>query len=190
MLSWFSFFGLLEKSNRFRFSAAAQVAGERFCVRNSGATVVVEGVGEHGCEYMTGGRVLILGYAGRNFAAGMSGGVAYVIDPDEILETRCNPEMVDLETPDADDLVSLRFLIEKHVAVTGSKRGTRLLANWEDTQRHIVKVMPREYKRVLMVEAKAKAEQREPDFAELVGTTVIRQAGNSGADDVVVRNNG
>lgn len=166
------------------------VAGERFCVRNSGATVVVEGVGEHGCEYMTGGRVLILGNAGRNFAAGMSGGVAYVLDPEGILETRCNPEMVDLETPDADDLVSLRLLIEKHVAVTGSKRGTRLLANWEDTQRHIVKVMPREYKRVLMVEAKAKAEQREPDFAELVGTTVIRQAGNSGPDDVVVRNNG
>ena len=139
---------------------------------------------------MTGGRVLILGNAGRNFAAGMSGGVAYVLDPKGMLKTRCNSEMVDLETLNADDLVFLRLLIEKHVAITGSKRGTHVLANWADTQRHIVKVMPREYKRVLMVEAKAKAEQREPDFTELVGTTIIRQAANSGADDVVVKNNG
>src|SRR5262249_25482012 len=96
------------------------VVGERFCVRNSGATAVVEGVGDHGCEYMTGGRAVILGRTGRNFGAGMSGGVAFVFDEDGTFDRRVNREMVDLDVLDADDLEWLRDIIIKHVAETGS----------------------------------------------------------------------
>ena len=107
------------------------VAGERFCVRNSGVNVVVEGVGDHGCEYMTGGRVVVLGRTGRNFAAGMSGGVAYVLDVDGDFARRCNKEMVDLETlVDAGEIDLVQNLIMKHVAVTGSAYAERLLADW------------------------------------------------------------
>ncbi|MBI3048358.1 MAG: glutamate synthase large subunit [Acidobacteria bacterium] len=131
------------------------VAGERFCVRNSGATVVVEGVGDHGCEYMTGGRTLILGRTGRNFAAGMSGGIAYVLDVDGRFERRCNLEMVDLEPlVDADDLLFAHVALMKHVTYTGSRYAARLLDQWPMLQRRIVKVMPREYKRALAAEAK------------------------------------
>jgi glutamate synthase (ferredoxin) len=144
-------------------------AGERFAVRNSGATAVVEGVGDHGCEYMTGGTVVVLGPTGRNFAAGMSGGSAYVLDPDGDFQTRCNTDMVDLEAPDAEDVALVRSLVARHVETTGSALGTRLLHAWTSVERQIVKVMPRDYKRVRLAEAKARAEQREPAFAELVG---------------------
>jgi glutamate synthase (ferredoxin) len=140
------------------------VAGERFCVRNSGANVVVEGVGDHGCEYMTGGRALILGRTGRNFAAGMSGGIAYVLDSDGRFKRRCNPEMVDLEhLEEADDISFVHVMLMKHVTYTGSRYAARLLEDWPLLQRRIVKVMPREYKRALAVEAKRRAAQAVAD---------------------------
>ncbi|MCG6926376.1 MAG: glutamate synthase large subunit [Acidobacteria bacterium] len=123
-------------------------AGERFCVRNSGAHVVVEGVGDHGCEYMTGGRAVVLGPIGRNFAAGMSGGVAYVWDEDERARPRVNTGMVDLEDmAEPDDVLELRALVEEHARATGSERARRILATWEVQLRKFVKVMPRDYKR-------------------------------------------
>src|ERR1700728_493592 len=130
------------------------VAGERFAVRNSGATAVVEGVGDHGCEYMTNGLVLVLGSCGRNFAAGMSGGVAYVFDPSgEFVRVRCNPAGIDLEPIFArEDILLLERLITRHVEYTGSPLGVRILENWADSLRNFVKVFPHEYKRVLGVE--------------------------------------
>jgi glutamate synthase (ferredoxin) len=125
------------------------VVGERFAVRNSGATAVVEGVGDHGCEYMTGGRVLVLGRTGRNFAAGMSGGVAYVLDEDGDFAQRCNREMVLLEGIDDEDEHFLRELLERHMATTGSAVAARLLAHWSDTVARLVRVMPTEYKKAL-----------------------------------------
>ena len=127
------------------------VAGERFCVRNSGAHTVVEGVGDHGCEYMTGGRVVILGPVGRNFAAGMSGGIAYVLDPLERFPELCNPGMVDLERIESDeDEREVRELIEAHYRHTRSRTAQGVLDKWETTLPHFVKVMPRDYKRALM----------------------------------------
>ena len=147
------------------------VAGERFAVRNSGVNAVVEGVGDHGCEYMTGGRVVILGRTGRNFAAGMSGGIAYVLDPTGTFAQRCNPGMVDLETLDDEDAELVQRLIRRHVDHTASANGQAVLDGWDTTRPAFVKVMPRDYKRVLMAEAKARAESREPGFADrLVGT--------------------
>ncbi|MEZ7513660.1 glutamate synthase large subunit [Flavobacterium frigidarium] len=123
------------------------IAGERFCVRNSGATAVVEGIGDHGCEYMTGGTVAILGRTGRNFAAGMSGGVAYVFDEQKQFENGlCNMEMVALEILEEDDLIKLRRLIKNHSMYTNSPLAKRLLEDWENQQKHFVKVMPRDYK--------------------------------------------
>jgi len=140
----------------------AGLAGERFCVRNSGARVVVEGVGDHACEYMTGGRVLVLGSTGRNFAAGMSGGIAYVLDMDGTFERRCNGKMVDLEElVDAEDVDFVQVALMKHVTNTGSRYTASLLERWGELQQHVVKVMPREYKRALADEAKRKAEERE-----------------------------
>jgi glutamate synthase (ferredoxin) len=137
------------------------VAGERFCVRNSGATVVVEGVGDHGCEYMTGGRVVVLGRTGRNFAAGMSGGAAYVLDADGSFDRRCNHEMVDLEPlVEADDIDFVQVAILKHVTFTGSRHAERVLAEWAVNRSRFVKVMPREYKRVLAEEARRQAAER------------------------------
>ncbi|MGA1675933.1 MAG: hypothetical protein ACO377_05840, partial [Pseudomonadales bacterium] len=131
-------------------------AAERFCVRNSGATAVVEGVGDHGCEYMTGGRVVVLGPTGRNFAAGMSGGVAYVWDPANEFPARCNLEMVALETLDeASEMDELRELIERHVRYTESAVGRRVLDDWQSAVRHFVKVMPTDYKRVLLARRQA-----------------------------------
>jgi glutamate synthase (NADPH/NADH) large chain len=124
-------------------------AGERFAVRNSGATCVVEGVGDHGCEYMTGGTVVVLGTTGRNFAAGMSGGVAYVYDQDGLFVRRCNPEMVELETVDGEDLELVHALVEEHARRTGSAKAKRLLDSWETEMRKLVKVLPSEYRRVL-----------------------------------------
>jgi glutamate synthase (ferredoxin) len=135
------------------------IAGERFCVRNSGATVVVEGVGDHGCEYMTGGRVIVLGRTGRNFAAGMSGGIAYVLDADGGFAKRCNREMVDLETlVDVDEISLLQDLVMTHARLTGSAHVDGLLKDWAGLQRRMVKVMPREYKRVLAEQAKRERE--------------------------------
>ncbi len=148
------------------------VAGERFAVRNSGVHAVVEGIGDHGCEYMTGGRVVVLGHSGRNFAAGMSGGIAYVLDVDGDFKQRCNLGMVDLGPLDAAAEVELvRGLIRRHVEVTGSTYARDILADWIDVQPRFVRVMPRDYKRVLAAEAHARTEGREPTFAELVGTT-------------------
>ena len=136
------------------------VAGERFCVRNSGALAVVEGLGDHGCEYMTGGRVVCLGETGINFAAGMSGGVAYIYDPMEQFPARCNPEMVSLETvpPRSEDAAELRGLIEKHAERTGSTVAAEVLDNWSTTLGQFVKVMPTDYKRVLLERKQAEKE--------------------------------
>ena len=110
---------------------------------------MVEGIGDHGCEYMTGGRVVVLGRTGRNFAAGMSGGVAYVLNPTHAFERRCNPDMVDLEPLDEKDVAIVRGLIERHVQLTGSRLGARLLSEWDQVSRQFTKVMPRDYKRAL-----------------------------------------
>ncbi|HNO64763.1 MAG TPA: hypothetical protein PKK39_00310, partial [Tepidiformaceae bacterium] len=127
------------------------VAGERFMVRNSGAMGVVEGTGDHGCEYMTGGRAVILGPTGRNFGAGMSGGIAYVFDEDATFSSRCNMEMIGLEPLVEDEDVALvRGLIERHLEYTGSSVAARILEGWQDMTRKFVKVMPREYRRVLL----------------------------------------
>ncbi|HEU4646071.1 MAG TPA: glutamate synthase subunit alpha, partial [Burkholderiales bacterium] len=141
-------------------------AGERFGVRNSGAVAVVEGVGDHGCEYMTGGTVAVLGSTGRNFAAGMSGGIAYVLDLDGDFAQRCNPAMVDLEPVLAEveqqakgghelwhlgqtDEANLRRLIEAHLKCTGSKRAQQVLEKWTEYRARFVKVFPKEYRRAL-----------------------------------------
>jgi len=146
------------------------VAGERFAVRNSGAHAVVEGVGDHGCEYMTGGRVVVLGSTGRNFAAGMSGGIAYVLDIVGDFRRRCNTEMVDLEpVAGTEDEAEVRRLIERHAQFTGSDLARGVLAAWPELLPKFVKIFPRDYRRVLEATAKARAEGREPDWSELVG---------------------
>ena len=136
------------------------MAGERFAVRNSGATAVVEGVGDHGCEYMTNGVVVVLGSAGRNFAAGMSGGIAYVLDVNgDFAEKRCNHGSVDLEPViEAQDLELLRGLITRHAELTGSKQATKMLQTWEELWGRFFKVFPHEYKRVLGVSRATQAE--------------------------------
>jgi len=125
------------------------IVGERFAVRNSGAHAVVEGVGDHGCEYMTGGVVAVIGPTGRNFAAGMSGGIAYVLDEDGTFEIRCNRELVGLEPVAGGDAETLRALVEEHGRRTGSPVAARLLAAWEATLERFVKVIPHDYKRAL-----------------------------------------
>jgi glutamate synthase domain-containing protein 3 len=142
------------------------LAGERFAVRNSGALAVVEGVGDHGCEYMTGGRVVVLGPTGRNFAAGMSGGIAYVYDRDRRFEGRCNLELVELEPLTAEDVVEVQELIKEHVARTASLVGRNLLATWDrGVRERFVKVMPRDYKRVLLAAREAALEASPHDAA-------------------------
>ncbi|MDA9050645.1 glutamate synthase-related protein, partial [Pseudomonadales bacterium] len=127
------------------------IAAERFCVRNSGANAVVEGIGDHGCEYMTGGRVVVLGRTGRNFGAGMSGGIAYILDRDRDFERQCNMETIGLEQlEDAADILELRRLVERHLQYTGSKVASALLDDWDASLALFVKVMPIDYKRVLM----------------------------------------
>ena len=126
------------------------MAGERFAVRNSGATAVVEGIGDHGCEYMTGGTVVVLGKTGRNFAAGMSGGIAYVYDPNKTFDaTKCNMEMVEFETLELDDISKLRRLIKNHSLFTNSPLAKRILEDWNNQQNNFVKVMPTDYKKAL-----------------------------------------
>jgi glutamate synthase (ferredoxin) len=142
------------------------LAGERFCVRNSGAEAVVEGVGDHGCEYMTGGKAVILGRTGRNFAAGMSGGIAYVLDEAGDFATRCNTEMVGLERVDTpEDAQELREIIQRHADYTGSDKAKALLADWQNALPKFVKVMPRDYKRVLQHIQKAIADGLSNDEA-------------------------
>ena len=141
------------------------VVGERFCVRNSGATAVVEGVGDHGCEYMTGGRVVVLGPTGRNFGAGMSGGLAFVWDPDDTFNTRLNGEMVDLDPLDEDDKAWLRETIRIHHRETGSAVAERLLDRWHENVREFVKVFPKDFKRVLDAMALAEEQGRDVDEA-------------------------
>jgi glutamate synthase domain-containing protein 3 len=133
------------------------MAGERFAVRNSGAEAVVEGLGDHGCEYMTGGRVVVLGPTGRNFAAGMSGGIAYVYDSDHRFAGRCNTELVELEPLEAADDEELRALIAEHAQRTGSLVARNILAQWERARERFVKVMPRDYKNALRQQAEAAA---------------------------------
>jgi len=126
------------------------IAGERFAVRNSGATAVVEGVGDHCCEYMTGGKVVVLGKTGRNFAAGMSGGIAYVYDPEnKFVNGLCNTETIEFETIEKEDANDLKAMIKKHVKYTDSQRGVQLLTEWETSLNQFVRVMPTEYKRAL-----------------------------------------
>ncbi len=125
-------------------------AGERFCVRNSGARAVVESVGDHGCEYMTGGVVVVLGTTGRNFGAGMSGGIAFVNDAEDDFAVRFNPGMADLELVTApEDIATLRGMIEDHLSYTDSVPAQRILENWEETLPKFKKIMPRDYRRVL-----------------------------------------
>jgi glutamate synthase (NADPH/NADH) large chain len=138
------------------------VVGERFCVRNSGATAVVEGVGDHGCEYMTGGRVVVLGPTGRNFAAGMSGGVAYLLD---LRTERVNREMVAIEALTAQDTEFLKEIVEKHFAETGSPAAKQLLADWDAALARFSKIMPTDYKRVLEAAEAARIEGRDIDEA-------------------------
>ena len=125
------------------------VAGERFCVRNSGVNTVVESVGDHACEYMTGGKVVVLGPTGRNFAAGMSGGVAYVLDESGDFATRCNTQMVALEALEGEEIDDLRELIQRHADYTQSQKAALVLANWSEMLPKFVKVMPKDYKRML-----------------------------------------
>jgi len=134
------------------------VAGERFCVRNSGARAVVEGLGDHGCEYMTGGRVLVLGTAGRNFAAGMSGGIAWVLDEGGAFEKSCNREMVGLsKLSDPAEVAEVRQLVERHAELTGSERARGLLADWDRTVSQLVRVVPHDYRRVLEAQQRMRA---------------------------------
>ncbi len=138
------------------------VAGERFCVRNSGAHAVVEGAGDHCCEYMTGGRVVVIGPTGRNFGAGMSGGIAYVLDEAGDFAIRCNREMVDLEPlAEEEDATLVRGLLERHRDATGSAVADALLDDWAGAVSRFVKVMPRDYRRVIEEQRAVEAEARE-----------------------------
>ena len=130
------------------------IVGERFCVRNSGVTAVVEGVGDHGCEYMTGGKVVVLGTTGRNFAAGMSGGLAYVYDVDSQFGSRVNGELVDIVALEKEDVTWLKTVISRHVALTDSVRGQEILADWKASFAKIRKVLPRDYARVIAEQSK------------------------------------
>ena len=135
------------------------IGGERFCVRNSGVNAVIEGVGDHACEYMTGGRVVILGATGRNFAAGMSGGIAYVYDPDSALDVVCNKETVALEDwQDDAEIAEVRAQIQRHVDYTGSDLAQEILDSWDDAVTKFVKVMPKDYRRMLEAVERVEAE--------------------------------
>jgi glutamate synthase domain-containing protein 3 len=157
------------------------LAGERFAVRNSGAWAVVEGVGDHGCEYMTGGRVVVLGPTGRNFAAGMSGGVAYVLDEDGTFAGRCNVGMVGFDELDAADAIELRAMVAEHLQRTDSPVAARVLREWEAllARRAFVKVMPHDYKRVLreLAEQEALVAQADGNGALAGSRRLVGEAG-------------
>jgi len=159
------------------------MAGERFCVRNSGVHAVVEGVGDHGCEYMTGGRVVVLGKTGRNFAAGMSGGVAYVLDESGDFANHCNKEMVDLEAMDEKQAEEVKSMVKKHYDATRSQRAWKILSSWKDYLPKFLKVMPRDYKRVLESLEKVKSQGLSGDEAVMAAfkenaQSVARAGGN------------
>ena len=144
------------------------VAGERFCVRNSGAVAVVEGVGDHGCEYMTGGCVVVIGKTGKNFAAGMSGGVAYVLDEDRHLYTRLNKEMVLFsEVKEKYDIIQLKDLIQQHVDATGSEKGKRILDNFEEYLPKFKKIIPHDYKKMMSAIASMEEKGMSSDQAQI-----------------------
>jgi glutamate synthase (ferredoxin) len=144
------------------------LAGERFCVRNSGVSAVVEGVGDHGCEYMTGGRVVVLGPTGRNFAAGMSGGIAYVLDEDGQFATRCNRQMVALDKlEDPQEIALVKELVERHATYTESTHARKLLSDWSGTVARMVRVVPDDYRRVLEAQQKMLAQGLTPEQAAL-----------------------
>jgi glutamate synthase (NADPH) large chain len=134
------------------------IAGERFCVRNSGANVVVQAIGDHGCEYMTGGRVVVLGPTGRNFAAGMSGGIAYIVDDFTRFAGRCNVSMVSLTSlDDAEEIEFVKNMIFRHAEYTGSSRATEVILDWDQFAPRIVRVMPNDYRRVLDAQLRVKS---------------------------------
>ena len=151
------------------------VAGERFAVRNSGAVAVVEAIGDHGCEYMTGGRVAVLGPTGRNFAAGMSGGIAYVLDADGSFAGRCNTDMVDLLPLDDDDARELNDMVWKHAVYTGSTVAWRLVGEWDVARARFVKVLPKDYGRVLRALASAEARGLSGDAAVMAAFEANRR---------------
>jgi glutamate synthase (ferredoxin) len=154
------------------------VAGERFCVRNSGVWTVVEGVGDHGCEYMTGGRVVVLGRTGRNFAAGMSGGIAYVLDEKGTFPGHCNKEMVNLERlVDAAEIEEVKRMIQRHANYTQSALAQRVLANWNELLPRFVKVMPKDYQRML-------AAFKEVEAAGLSGEEAVMAAFEQNKNDL------
>ncbi len=144
------------------------LAGERFCVRNSGANAVVEGVGDHGCEYMTGGRVVVLGPTGRNFAAGMSGGIAYVLDEEGDFQARCNRSMVGLHPlDDPEEIEKIRWMVRRHADLTQSQKAWKVLALWDSILRKFVKVLPHDFKRALDAEKKVRAMGLSEEAAEM-----------------------
>ncbi|MCO8128487.1 glutamate synthase large subunit [Acidimicrobiia bacterium EGI L10123] len=151
------------------------VVGERFCVRNSGATAVVEGVGDHACEYMTGGRAVVLGETGRNFGAGMSGGIAYVWDPEDLFHRNLNNEMVDLDPLDETDAAWLRDTIRTHLTETNSAVAQRILDRWHTNVRHFKKVMPEDFKRVLEAAEKARIEGVDVDEAIMASAALEKE---------------
>jgi glutamate synthase (ferredoxin) len=144
------------------------LAGERFCVRNSGASAVVEGVGDHGCEYMTGGRVVILGTTGRNFAAGMSGGIAYVLDEDRTFERNCNTEMVGIgPLEEGEECEEVIALLRRHAEMTGSDRAQMVLREWTTYRPLFMRVIPHDYRRVMESQRAMLAQGMSKDEAEM-----------------------
>ncbi|MCP4045975.1 MAG: glutamate synthase subunit alpha, partial [Gammaproteobacteria bacterium] len=142
------------------------MAGERFAVRNSGVNAVVEGIGDHGCEYMTGGRIVVIGTTGRNFGAGMSGGIAYVLADRKAFEIQCNQGMVDLDAvEEEEDVETIKTMLSKHVEATHSTVAKKILDEWKDHQSRFIKVMPKDYKRVLAAIKKAEADGTSVDEA-------------------------
>jgi glutamate synthase (ferredoxin) len=150
------------------------IAGERFAVRNSGALAVVEGIGDHGCEYMTGGRVVILGKTGRNFAAGMSGGIAYVLEDGFDIDNNINPDMVELEGIDAEDEKLIHKLIKRHYLATQSPQAGKILREWKKYLPLFVKIMPKEYKRVLEI-MKSEHKKHKSDDLAMMGAQISKK---------------
>ncbi|MBR1897679.1 MAG: glutamate synthase subunit alpha, partial [Oscillospiraceae bacterium] len=152
------------------------IAGERFCVRNSGADAVCEGVGDHGCEYMTGGRVVILGRTGKNFAAGMSGGVAYVLDESHDLYTRLNKALVSMESvSDSADIAQLQALIQAHLDATGSPKAERILADFSGYLPLFKKIIPHDYAKITGAVAKLTAQGASAEEAEIEAFNLLRK---------------
>jgi len=153
------------------------VAGERFCVRNSGAIAVVEGVGDHGCEYMTGGRVVVLGSTGKNFAAGMSGGVAYVLDEDNDLYIRLNKEMVSsYEVTSKYDVIELKDMIKEHVALTNSEKGKMILDHFSDYLPKFKKIIPHDYEKMLATIVQMEEKGLSAEQAQIEAFYAVRAA--------------